>query len=156
MFPAQQDRTKTAEDRGFPGTPRSPSEGGEFHGPEKSPTTLAQNEQWLAHNADKLLPASEYEIEPTSDYDRRKRVVLGKDDDYVLRCLGAAVMTRWSTLPAKLQRELFDHASSLGEFDQDGSISPLEQTARLKGLIARLLHHHNVGNLVRQEATQNR
>jgi hypothetical protein len=142
MFAAQQDQAKTAEG-GFPGTPRPPGQGGEFRGSEQPRTTLAQNEQWLAHNADKVLPASEYEIVPTSEYDHRRRGVLVKEDEYVLRCLGAAVMMPWSTLPAKLQRELFDHAGSLGEFDQDRSISPAEQTARLKGLIARFLHNHN-------------
>ena len=143
MFAAQQYRAKTAEDGGFPGTPRSAGEEGEFRAPEQTRTTLAENEQWLVHNADKVLPASRYEIVPTSEYDHNKRVLLVKEDEYVLRCLGAAVMMRWSTLPAKLQRELFDHANSLGEFDQDSSISPSEQTARLKGLIARFLHNHN-------------
>jgi hypothetical protein len=143
MFPAQQDRTKTAEDGGFPGPSRSPGRDDEFRGPEQPRTTLAQNEQWLAHNADKILPASEYEIVPNSEYGHHKRAVLVKEDEYVLRCLGAAVMMRWSTLPAKLQRELFDHASSLGEFDQDSFISPSEQTVRLKGLIARFLHNHS-------------
>jgi hypothetical protein len=143
MFTAPQDRTKTAEDGGFPGIPRSPAEDGEFRSLEQTRTTLAENEQWLARNADKVLTASQYEIVPTSEHDHNKRAVLVKEDDYVLRCLGAAVMMRWSTLPAKLQRELFDHASSLGEFDQDSSFSPLEQTARLKGLIARFLHNHN-------------
>jgi hypothetical protein len=52
-------------------------------------------------------------------------------------------MMRWSTLPARLQRELFDHASSLSEFDQDSTISPSEQAAGLRGLIARFLHNHN-------------
>jgi hypothetical protein len=143
MFTAQQDRTKSAEDGGFPGTPRSPAEDGEIRSLEQTRTTLAENEQWLALNADKVLPASQYEIVPTSEYDHNKRAVLVKEDEYVLRHLGAAVMMRWSTLPAKLQRELFDHASSLGEFDQDRSFSPPEQTVRLRGLIARFLHNHN-------------
>jgi hypothetical protein len=143
MLPAQQGQANTAEHGGLPGTPRPPGQDGEFRSLEQTRTTLAQNEQWLAHNADKVLPASEYEIAPTSEYDHHRRGVLVKEDEFVLRCLGAAVMMRWSTLPAKLQRELFDHASSLGEFDQDGSIGPAERTARLKGLIARFLHDHN-------------
>ena len=143
MFTAQQDRTKTAEDGEFSGAPRSPGEDGEFRSLEQTRTALAEKEQWLARNADKVLTASQYEIVPTSEHDHNKRAVLVKEDDYVLRCLGAAVMMRWSTLPAKLQRELFDHASSLGEFDHDSSFSPPEQTARLKGLIARFLHNHN-------------
>lgn len=144
MFPAQQDWTKTGEDGEYSGTPGSPGEESEFRSLEQSRATLAENDQWLAHNADKLVRAPEYEIVPTSESDHNnKRAVIVKEDEYVLRCLGAAVMMRWSTLPAKLQRELFDHASSLGEFDQDRSDSPPEQTTRLKGLIARFLHNHN-------------
>ena len=54
------------------------------------------------------------------------------EEDQVLRSLGAAVITRWNTIPTKLQRELFDDASS-GE---------LLQTDLLKGQIARFLHKH--------------
>jgi hypothetical protein len=142
MFSAQQSQAKTAEDDGCRGTPRSPGEEREFRALEQTRATMTENEQWLARNADKVLPASQYEIAPPSEHDNNKHSVFVKDDEYVLRCLGAAVMMRWSTLPAKLQRELFEHASSLGEFDQDSSVNPSEQTARLKGLIARFLHNH--------------
>jgi hypothetical protein len=127
MFTAH---AKTAEEVGFQGLPHSPGEDGEFRSLERTAKTLAENEQWLAHNADKVLPTSEYGIAPTSEYAPNIRAVLVKEDEYVLRCLGAAVMIRWSTLPAKLQRELFDHASSLGKFDQDNSISPFGRRAR--------------------------
>jgi len=40
---------------------------------------------------------------------------------------------RWSTLPTKIQRELFEHATSLAD---------LTQTAQRKGQIARFLHDH--------------
>jgi hypothetical protein len=40
---------------------------------------------------------------------------------------------QWSTMPTKLQRELFDTASSMGE---------LLQTAELRRQIARFLHEH--------------
>ena len=55
------------------------------------------------------------------------------DDERILGCLGAAVMMRWGTLPTKIQRELFEHATSLAD---------LRQTAQLKGRIARFLHDH--------------
>jgi hypothetical protein len=55
------------------------------------------------------------------------------EEDHILRCLGAAVITRWNTIPTKLQKELFDNASSMGE---------LLQTDVLKGQIARFLHKH--------------
>lgn len=55
------------------------------------------------------------------------------DEEKILACLGAAVIMRWGTLPTKIQRELFDHATSVVDF---------AQTAPLKGQIARFLHNH--------------
>ena len=55
------------------------------------------------------------------------------EDDKILECLGAAVITRWGTLPTKIQRELFEHATSLAD---------LAQTAPPKSQIARFLHDH--------------
>jgi hypothetical protein len=55
------------------------------------------------------------------------------DDKKVLECLGAAVIMRWGTLPTKIQRELFEHATSLAD---------LAQTAPPKDQIARFLHNH--------------
>jgi hypothetical protein len=46
---------------------------------------------------------------------------------------GAAVLMRWNSVPTKLQRELFDCASTIGD---------LQQTTPLKGRIARFLHNH--------------
>ena len=37
------------------------------------------------------------------------------DDKKILECLGAAVIMRWGTLPTKIQRELFEHATSLAD-----------------------------------------
>ena len=54
-------------------------------------------------------------------------------EDKVLRCLGAALIMQWNTLPAKLQRELFDNAGGMGE---------LLDTSALRGQIARFLHAH--------------
>jgi len=50
-----------------------------------------------------------------------------------LKRLGAAVLMRWNTVPTKLQRELFDCASTIGD---------LQQPTPLKGQIARFLHNH--------------
>jgi hypothetical protein len=54
-------------------------------------------------------------------------------EDQVLRCLGAALIMQWNTLPAKLQRELFDNAGDMGE---------LLDTSALRAQIARFLHTH--------------
>src|SRR5262245_5143428 len=53
------------------------------------------------------------------------------EEEHILRCLGAAVIMQWNDLPTKMKRELFEHASSMGE---------LNHTAELKGQVARFLH----------------
>lgn len=60
------------------------------------------------------------------------------EDDHILECLGAAVIMRWGALPTKIQRELFEDATSLAD---------LGETAELKGKIARFLHHRGDGSL---------
>ena len=78
-----------------------------------------QTKEWLAGDDDQAAPASQ-------QVDRA-------DEEQILRCLGAAVIMRWNTLPKKIQRELFEHAGCIGD---------LQQTTELKGQIARFLHHH--------------
>ena len=58
---------------------------------------------------------------------------LTNKEEHILRCLGAAVIMQWNDLPTKIQRELFEHATSMGE---------LNHTAELKGQVARFLHQH--------------
>lgn len=70
-------------------------------------------------------------IQRRKNYDNRTALV--EEEDQILKCLGAAVLMRWNTVPAKLQRELFDCASTIGD---------LQQTTVLKGRIARYLHNH--------------
>jgi hypothetical protein len=125
MFTAQQYRAKAAEFTGFlTDTPRSPNEMREFRDLAQTYTTLAENEEWMAIHIDRTIQ-------------RRKigddRTDLADEEEKILRCLGAAVLMRWNTVPTKLQRELFDCASTLGD---------LLQTAPLKGQIARFLHDH--------------
>jgi hypothetical protein len=64
---------------------------------------------------------------------RHALAALAKEEEHILRCLGAAVIMQWNDLPADIQRELFEHAISMGE---------LRHTAELKGKIARFLHKH--------------
>jgi hypothetical protein len=58
---------------------------------------------------------------------------LPEDDKKILEYLGAAVIMRWGTLPTKIQRELFENATSLAD---------LAQTSVPKAQIARFLHNH--------------
>ena len=81
------------------------------------------NAGWLANHSDKDTPKNGDAQAPA----------LADEEDCILRCLGAAVIMRWNTIPTKLQRELFDNASSVGD---------LLQTGALKGQIARFLHKH--------------
>ena len=85
---------------------------------------LADNEQWLADN---------YQNTVHAEQDRSVGATLADEEELILRCLGAALIMQWNTLPAKLQRELFDNAGSMGE---------LLNTSALRGQIARFLHKH--------------
>jgi hypothetical protein len=71
--------------------------------------------------------------QPKSENNRATRAALAKEEEHVLRCLGAAVIMQWNDLPTKIQRDLFDHAISMGE---------PRYTAQLKERIARFLHRH--------------
>jgi hypothetical protein len=86
---------------------------------------LANNEEWLANNFEKTLQAPA--DAPIDD------ATLADVEGHMLRYLGAAVIMQWSTIPAKLQRELFDDAGSMGD---------LLRTAELRGQLARFLHNH--------------
>jgi hypothetical protein len=58
---------------------------------------------------------------------------LAKQEEHILRCLGAAVLLQWNALPTHIQRELFGHSTS--------GVEPGE-IAQLKEQIARFLHNH--------------
>jgi hypothetical protein len=89
MFTAKQYRAKAAEYRGLLAGPRSPAEASEFRNLEQTYTILADNEEWLALNADKIIPASDNDIVPTLENQQDKRVVRVSDDERILRCLAA-------------------------------------------------------------------
>ena len=65
--------------------------------------------------------------------DRNELAHLTNEEKHILLRLGAAVIMQWNDLPTKIQRELFEHASSMGEPNH---------TAELKGQVARFLHQH--------------
>jgi hypothetical protein len=125
MFTAEQYRAKAAEFRTLLiNTPRSPNETSEFRDLEQTYTTLAENEEWMVVNIDRTIRRRKY---------RNNHTALAEEQELILRCLGAAVIMQWNTVPTKLQRELFDCASTIGH---------LQQTTLLKGQIARFLHDH--------------
>jgi hypothetical protein len=68
----------------------------------------------------------------SSEPQRRQRIGLGEQEEYVLRCLGGAVLMQWNELPTSIQRALFERAASLSKEDQ---------TVALREQIARFLHN---------------
>jgi hypothetical protein len=124
MFTAEQYRAKAAEYAGLMQQADGPSQMREFHDLERSFSTLADNEEWLADNYEKTLHA------PGA---ARGGSALAEEEEHILRCLGASVLMLWNVIPTKLQRELFDNAGTMGE---------VVNTAALRGQIARFLHDH--------------
>jgi hypothetical protein len=123
MFTAKDYRTKAAEFGELAKT-SAPEDSEGFRQRERSFTSLADNEEWLAQNFEKTLHGPEQD---------GKADALAATEEHVLRCLGAAVIMQWNTIPKKLQRELFDSAGSMGD---------VLDVAKLRGQIARFLHKH--------------
>ncbi len=128
MFTPKEYRAKAAEYGEMAKTTNIPEESRQFRKREQNFTVLANNEEWLADNFEKTLHAS--------DQDPEGDAAAAATEEKILRCLGAAVVMQWNTIPKKLQRELFDNAGSMGD---------LLKTATLRGQIARFLHKHKDG-----------
>jgi hypothetical protein len=124
MFTTAQFRAKAAEFGDLAKAASSPADASELRKREQSFTALADNEQWLSDNYDQTLHVR---------HDPADHAALAAEEENILKFLGAALIMQWNTLPAKLQRELFDTAGSMGE---------LVDTASLRGQIARFLHKH--------------
>jgi hypothetical protein len=159
MSTPDQYRAKAAQFTELAKAGSAPEEVREFQKLERSFTALADNEQWLADNHDKAVHApahlggsedaeglnapvrSRVDDEPEELHAlERPRVSEVAVGEHILRCLGAALIMQWNTLPTKLQRELFDNAGAMGE---------LLDTATLRGQIARFLHRRKDGADVR-------
>jgi hypothetical protein len=135
VFTPEQYRAKAAEYAELGKRGNAPNEVREFQKLEQSLTMLADNEQWLVDNHDKLANnLNELTHEPEQSL--ASEAALAVEEEHVLRCLGAALIMQWNTLPTKLQRELFDNAGSMGE---------LLDTADLRGQIARFLRKRTNG-----------
>jgi hypothetical protein len=131
MFTAKQFRAKAAESAESLKLTDVPSEIREFQRSKESFAALAENEDWLANNFDKTIQSQG--TPPQNDDAERPvaRKTVAENEERILRCLGAAVIMQWNTIPTKLQRELFDTAGSMGD---------VLQSAELRAQIARFLH----------------
>lgn len=125
MFKSRQHRAKAAEYGGLVKSSTSPNERCDLQQLEQRFTSLADNEQGLAEDHDNAVHVAEQ--------DRPHDAALAEEEEHVLRCLGAAVIMQWDTLPTSLRREICDTAGSLGK---------LTETVALRGQIARFLHKH--------------
>jgi hypothetical protein len=123
MPDSKQDRAKATEDIERGRSTEVPNEIVEYKTLERKSTAMADNEAWLADNFGKIL----------SSKDGNDGDALAGDEERILRCLGAALIMHWNTLPKKLQKELFDTA---------GAMDDLLDSEALRAQIARFLHKH--------------
>ena len=143
MFTAEQYRAKALEYDKLVETSANANEKRECQKLQQRFAELADNEEWVADHHKQTLHVADPEYsddtflakeEPILQNDRSDDVRLARKEEHILRCLGAAVIMQWGTLPRKLQRELFDNAGAMGD---------LLETASLRGQIARFLHKNN-------------
>ena len=135
MFTPDEYRAKAVEYTGLAKSANSPEAARKFQKLEQSFNVLADNEQWLSdHDAETVHAAANANTDKLAS--TVNNLSLAVEEEQILRYLGAALIMRWSTLPRKLQRELFDAAGSMGE---------MLDTAGLRGQIARFLHNRKDG-----------
>jgi hypothetical protein len=129
MFTPEQYREKAAEYSELAKQANAPNEVREFQKHVQSFTMLADNEQWLVDNHDNLANNLN-KLVPLPEPSGTSEATLAAEEEHILRCLGAALIMQWNTLPTELQRELVDNAGSMGE---------LLDSDTLRGKIARFL-----------------
>jgi hypothetical protein len=150
MFTSEQYRAKALEYGNLVATSADADEKREYQKLQQKFAELADNDEWLAghrkqtlHGADAEYSGSTFLAKQKSILQSQESILQNKDSDdvplaqeeeHILRCLGAALIMQWGTLPQKLQRELFDNAGTMGD---------LLDTTSLRGQIARFLHKTN-------------
>ena len=109
--------------------PARPAEEAEYRDLKQSYGSLAENIDWLAANSSKTVGSGK-PPRAVQDADRHEAYA---EQENILRCLGAAVILEVEHHPQKLQRALFEAASS---------IEDSERKAPLKDVLAQFLHDH--------------
>ena len=125
MSMAKQYRAKAAEFAELSKAAHLPAETRKFRKLEQSYLTLAENEEWMTDNRQKINC-------PGADDNWYGDAILAQQGKHKLGCHGAGDATQSTAIPTEMQ-QLFDDASSRGG---------LLQTATLRGQIARFLHKH--------------
>ena len=124
MSTAKQYRAKAAEYTELLKAAGLPAETRELRRLEQSFLMLAENEQWMADNREKIYS-------PDVEENRYGEAILGK---HIPGCHGPDVAAQSTAIPTKIQQPL----------DDAGSKGGMLQTATLRGQIGRLLHKHKV------------
>ena len=132
MFTAKQYRAKASEYTELLKAASLPAETREFRRLEQSYLTLAENEEWMADNREKIHS-------PGADNNWYGDAILAQQGKHTLGWHRADVATQSTAMPAKIQ-QLFD----------DAGLGGLLQTATLRRQIARFLHKHKVLNRSRR------
>ena len=128
MFTAQQYRAKADEYAALIEMARSPAEHGEYRDLQRSFASHADNLDWMTANAGKIVSGLPYNPKKAMRDPRAEQI----ENPDILRCLGAAMILNWNTIPAKLQRSLFEDATDI--LGEPGSPS--------KTVLAQYLHDH--------------
>jgi hypothetical protein len=141
MFTLEQYRAKARQYGDLVGTSANANEKREYQELQRKYAELADNQEWLTEHHQQTLHVADTEysggavpVKEAPVPQNEHSVGLAQDEEHILRCLGAAVIMQWGTLPRKLQRELFDNAGAMGD---------LLDTVPLRGRIARFLHKNN-------------
>ena len=125
MSTAKQYRAKAAEFTELLKAAHLPAEAREFRKLEHSYLTLAENEEWMADNLEKINS-------PGADDHWYGDAILAQQGKHPVAPPGADITTQSTAIPTEMQ-QLFDDAGSRGG---------MLQTATLRGQIARFLHKH--------------
>lgn len=127
MFTPRQYLEKAKEYRERVKTASSPNERREFEELERGFTVFGNDAQWLADNRGHAARKPPTKIDA---------IALDQEEEHSLRCLGAALILQWNTVPMKLRREILDSADAMGELLEGGD---------LQRRAARALHEHRNG-----------
>ena len=115
MFTAEQFRAKAAESAESLKHTDVPSKIREFQRSKQSFSMLADNEDWLAANFDKMIRSRDDLHQDEVVAKRPDRKAVAEIEEHILRCLGAAVIMQWSSNPTDTLSLLKDLSVGVGE-----------------------------------------
>jgi hypothetical protein len=144
MFTSEQYRAKAIEYDNLVRSSANANEKHEYQKLQQRFAELADNEEWLVGHDKQILHVADTKYSGDAFLTPEELILRNEhsdavpfaqeEEEHILRCLGAALIMQWGTLPRKLQRELFDNA---------GATADLLDAASLRGRIARFLHKNN-------------